>query len=166
MDWTEIDGLLFQEACISALSTYRAEMGGDLHEAVYALSQRGEYLRETRPERFPTRPAPAGVARENLQGVSGRIYVIEALWDGDTVNAWFLVLAAISGGASTIHARYTETWLCSITQRDVEQGSLVEVAVELQHQLAAGRGAEVKVPVWPPDDEAPRWWNDAPPPLA
>ncbi|UQN06545.1 hypothetical protein [Deinococcus sp. QL22] len=166
MDWTELDALLCQGAYISALSTYRAEVGGDLHEAIYALGQRGDYLRETQPERFPKRPAPALIARENLQGVSGRICVIEAVWDGDTVHDWFLVLVAVSEGASTSHARYTETWLCNITQRDVGQESLVELAIELQHQLAAERSAEIKVPVWPPDDEAPRWWNAAPLPLA
>lgn len=163
MDWTEIDDLLFREAYLWALSTYRAVVGGDLHAAMEEVGQREGYLRDTQPERFPKRLAPALVAQENLQGVSDRLCVIEAVWDGDTVHDWFLVLVAVSEGASTSHARYTQTWLCSITQRDVGQGSLVKFAVKLQRQLAAQRGAEVKTPVWPPDDEAPRWWNDAPP---
>jgi hypothetical protein len=158
--WSGVDDLLFQGDFISALAAYRAMSGAGLPDAMDAVGARAAHLRATQPGRFAQRPAPSVVARKNLQGVPGRICVIEAVWDGDTVHDWFVVLVAISAQGSATHPRYTESYLCHITHSDVDHGSLVEAAEALQRRLAAETGAEVKAPVWPPDDRASRWWND------
>ncbi|WP_412030178.1 hypothetical protein [Deinococcus yunweiensis] len=158
-DWTRIDPLIVEEQYISALQAYRTATGTTLSEAMDAVGERGTYLRSTSPERFPVRIAPLAAARLALDGIERPIRVIEAVWDGDTVHDWFVVLVAVTDGPSSAHPAFTETYLCSITQRDVTGGSVYEFSKQMQQELAEQVGASTKAPVWPPDDEAPRWWD-------
>lgn len=69
-------------------------MGVGLHEAEQVVNARYEVPGD-RVQRTPPDPLdlPSLVARATV--LPGRVAAVEALWDGDTVHDWFVLLVAV-----------------------------------------------------------------------
>ncbi|MEU3403326.1 hypothetical protein ABZ766_05120 [Streptomyces sp. NPDC006670] len=104
---------------------------------------------------------PAGTRR--AAGVAGRVVAVEAVWDGDTVHDWFVVLPAIAEDPDTEYAP------AHIPRGAAERypGEGAGRGTRHPSALAAERAggalaARLGVPFHfaapdTPDDEAPRW---------
>ena len=92
MDWESSDELLRSRNTFGALISYRNQMRTGLKEAMDSVYERGASLLTISPERFVPRENPRTTAQERLQASSAAVQAIEAVWDGDTLHDWFLVL--------------------------------------------------------------------------
>lgn len=152
-DWFHTDELIFRGSIINALKVYRDGTGVTLYQAVDAVAARTARLRAAFPERFPVRPTPREAAQKVLARITEPIRAIEAVWDGDTVHDWFIILYALTRRPSERYPTFDKTWLCQITNSDVERGSSIwEAATRLQRELAESTGAAVKEAPRSPDD--------------
>ncbi|MEV6740082.1 hypothetical protein AB0N14_25300 [Streptomyces sp. NPDC051104] len=125
-------------------------LGLGLHEAEQVVHTRYEALGERVQRRQPD-PLDIPSLAARAAALRGRVAAIEALWDGDTVHDWFVVLVAVlddpvgEGHLATVHRR--------------PGGSLPGTAAGEAGQALADH---LKVPFHfaspnVPDDEAPRW---------
>lgn len=149
----EVDANVLDDHRVMALrAAWRAlrPLGLGLHEAEQVVAARytalGDRVRYGPPDPvdLPSLAARAGA-------LPGCVAAIEALWDGDTVHDWFVLLVAVLDGPAG------EGHLAAIYQSRGGPGPGV-VAAEAGRALAGHLGvpfhfASPEVP----DDEAPRW---------
>ncbi|MFG3350306.1 hypothetical protein ACGF1Z_35310 [Streptomyces sp. NPDC048018] len=149
----EVDADVLRDRRMSAVrSVWEAlrPLGLGLHEAERVVHLRYEVLGE-QVQRTPPDPldAPSLVAR--AAALPGRVAAVEALWDGDTVHDWFVLLVAV------LDAPEGEGHLATVHHRP--DGSPPGVAAaEAGQALASHLGvpfhfASPDVP----DDDVPRW---------
>lgn len=73
-------------------------LGAGLHEAERVVHGRYEALGD-RVRRTPPDPLDLLSLAARATTLPGRVAAVEALWDGDTVHDWFVVLVAVLGRA-------------------------------------------------------------------
>lgn len=159
--WTRLDDRTRQEADAHVLDDRHLPavktvwdalrpLGLDLYEAQKIVSTRYKALAD---QVRHTPPAPLDLLSLLARATAhpGRVAAIEALWDGDTVHGWFVILLAIlddpTGEAhlATIHHH-----------RDAP--SPATSATEAGQALADHLGVPFHfASPTVPDDEAPRW---------
>ncbi|TGB07409.1 hypothetical protein E4099_17060 [Streptomyces palmae] len=93
----EVDADVLRDRRISAVrSAWEAlrplELG--LHEAECVVHSRYEALGD-QVQRTPPDPLDIPSLAGRATALSGRVAAVEALWDGDTVHDWFVVLVAV-----------------------------------------------------------------------
>ncbi|MET8811903.1 hypothetical protein ABZW47_07860 [Streptomyces sp. NPDC004549] len=122
--------------------------GLGLHEAETLIHTRYASLA---PARRPPDPLDTPSLTARAAALPGRVIAIEAVWDGDTVHDWFVVLLAIldtppgESPLATIHHRRDAP---SPATRATEAGSALAAHLDVPFHFAS---PDV------PDDEAPRW---------
>jgi hypothetical protein len=125
-------------------------LGLGLREAEQVVHARyetlGDHVRHRPPDALDT---PSLAAR--AAALPGQVVAVEALWDGDTVHDWFVVLVAVldapagEGHLATVHHR----------PGGPPPGT---TAAEAGRALAESLGVPFHFPSpGIPDDEAPRW---------
>ncbi|MFI9345776.1 hypothetical protein ACIG0D_31630 [Streptomyces sp. NPDC052773] len=148
----EVDAAVLRDHRLPAVRSVREALrplGLGLVEAERVVHARYEALGE-RVRRKPPDPLDLPSPAARAEALPGRVVAIEALWDGDTVHGWFVLLVAVlddpagEGHLATVHDR--------------ADGSAADRAAEAGRALAGHLGvpfhfASPDVP----DDEAPRW---------
>ncbi|MER7951237.1 hypothetical protein ABTY59_27970 [Streptomyces sp. NPDC096079] len=162
---TEVDGYVLQDARLQAVRVVWEVCRGQglgLHEAELVVNDR--YLHHgDRIARTPLSPLDPESLAARASGCPGTVVAIEAVWDGDTVHDWFVILLAITAepaGAHHLATVHRETAVRFLgAARD--PGALHPEAAAA---TSAGRALaeQLAVPFHfgspdTPDDEAPRW---------
>ncbi|WP_328966594.1 hypothetical protein [Streptomyces sp. NBC_00239] len=109
----EVDADVLRDRRISAVRTVwealrPLEVG--LHEAERVVHARYEVLGD-RVRRTPPDPLDLASLAARAAALPGRVAAVEALWDGDTVHDWFVLLVAVlddpdgEGHLATVHHR-------------------------------------------------------------
>lgn len=128
-------------------------LGLGLREAEQVVRARYEALSD-RVQHRPPDPLDLPSLAARAAALPGQVAAVEALWDGDTVHDWFVVLVAVlddpagEGHLATVHHR----------PGGPPPGTAATAAAEAGRALADSLGvpfhfASPDVP----DDEAPRW---------
>ncbi|MFE0649523.1 hypothetical protein ACFVZH_13145 [Streptomyces sp. NPDC059534] len=171
----QVDGFVLQDARMQAvravLDVGRAR-GMGLHDIERVVHQR--YLHHgDRVARTPDSPLDQESLAARAAGCPGRVVAIEAVWDGDTVHDWFVILLAILDEPAGERSLATLYWDTAVRYLGDEQNELRKhggkgkpiprhpsavVAERAGGVLAAG----LSVPFHfaspdKPDDDAPRW---------
>lgn len=125
-------------------------LGVGLREAEDVVNARYEVLGE-RVRRRPPDPLDVPSLAARAAGLPGRVVAVEALWDGDTVHDWFVLLVAVMDDP------VGEGHLATLYRRD-DGRSPGDAAAEAGRALAD----HLEVPFHfaspdVPDDDAPRW---------
>ncbi|MEU5256666.1 hypothetical protein [Streptomyces longwoodensis] len=151
----EVDADVLRDRRLLALrSVWEAlrPLGLGLHEAERVVHWRYETLGD-QVQRTPPDPLDVPSLAARAAALPGRVAAVEALWDGDTVHDWFVLLVAVLDNPDG------EGHLATVYQR---RGSPAgAAAAEAGRALASHLGvpfhfASPDVP----DDEAPRWRTD------
>ncbi|MFD3377628.1 MULTISPECIES: hypothetical protein [unclassified Streptomyces] len=125
-------------------------LGLGLHEAERVVHSRYEAL-AGQVQRTPPDPLDVPSLAARAAALPGRVAAIEALWDGDTVHDWFVVLVAV------LECPDGEGHLATVYHRS-DDSSARTAAAEAGQALADHLGvpfhfASPEIP----DDQAPRW---------
>ncbi|WP_166028306.1 hypothetical protein [Streptomyces chilikensis] len=125
-------------------------LGVGLHEAERVVHARYEALGD-RVRRTPPDPLDLASLAARAAAFPGRVAAVEALWDGDAVHDWFVVLVAV------LDAPEGEGHLATVHHRP--DGPPPGAAAAEAGRALAGH---LQVPFHfaspdVPDDEAPRW---------
>ncbi|WP_426403103.1 hypothetical protein ACN9M0_03760 [Streptomyces sp. R-07] len=162
----EVDGYVLQDRRLQAARVvWEAcrSRGLGLHEAEKVVHDR--YLHHgDRVARTPLSPLDLESLAARASGCRGPVAAIEAIWDGDTVHDWFVILLAVTtepAGEHHLATIYRETAVRHLGRDAWDGGSARPEAVAAD---AAGRALaeHLAVPFHfaspdAPDDEAPRW---------
>ncbi|MFC8668803.1 hypothetical protein [Streptomyces sp. NPDC057199] len=121
-----------------------------MREAERVVHSRYEALAD-RVQRMPPDPLDVPSLAARAAALPGRVAAIEALWDGDTVHEWFVVLVAV------LECPDGEGHLATVCHRPGDSSPRT-AAAEAGRALAGRLG----VPFYfaspeVPDDGAPRW---------
>ncbi|MFE6886720.1 hypothetical protein [Streptomyces sp. NPDC057694] len=121
-----------------------------LHEAEELVQARYKALGDS-VERTSPDPLDLSSLAARAETLPGHVAAVEALWDGDTVHDWFVVLVAV------LDAPHGEGHLATVHHRSDGPPPGV-AAAEAGHLLAD----HLHVPFYfaspdVPDDDAPRW---------
>ncbi|WP_245685093.1 hypothetical protein [Streptomyces exfoliatus] len=114
----EVDGHVLRDALFPAVSLLvdvgliRDGVGAATAQAI--VNERYVHFGD-RIARTPESPVDLDSLTVRAAGVAGRVAAIEAIWDGDTVDDWFVVLLAIPEQPGE------ETPLAAITWRSAER---------------------------------------------
>ncbi|MFD9042503.1 hypothetical protein [Streptomyces bottropensis] len=149
----EVDADVLRDRRLSAVrsvwETLRP-LGVGLHEAEGVVHARYEALGD-RVQRTPPDPLDLPSLAARATAFPGRVTAVEALWDGDTVHDWFVLLVAVVDGP------HGEGHLATVYHRPdgVPAG---DAAAKAGRALAS----HLDVPFYfaspdIPDDDAPRW---------
>ncbi|WP_331749936.1 hypothetical protein OG529_36105 (plasmid) [Streptomyces longwoodensis] len=148
----EVDADVLRDRRLSAVrSVWEAlrPLGLGLHEAERVVYSRYEMLGD-QVQRTPLDPLDVASLAARAAALPGRVAAVEALWDGDTVHDWFVLLVAVLDGPDG------EGHLATVYQRRGYPAGTA--AAKAGRALASHLGvpfhfASPDVP----DDEAPRW---------
>ncbi|MEU2394673.1 hypothetical protein [Streptomyces sp. NPDC007369] len=162
----EIDGHVLQDSLLAAVRVV-VDVGLAGHGIGVATAQLivGDRYRHhgDRVARTPDSPLDPESLAYRAAGCPGRIVAIEAIWDGDTVHDWFVVLLAMTADPAQ------EYVMATVYHSTATRYLGEEAAAGLRHPSAtaaerAGRALadHLSVPFHfasphTPDDEAPRW---------
>ncbi|MEU9576166.1 hypothetical protein [Streptomyces chilikensis] len=149
----EVDADVLRDRSLPAIrSVWEAlrPLGVGLHEAERVVHARYEALGD-RVRRTPPDPLDLASLAARAAAFPGRVAAVEALWDGDTVHDWFVVLIAV------LDAPEEEGHLATVHHRP--DGPPPGAAAAEAGRALAGH---LQVPFHfaspdVPDDEAPRW---------
>uniref|UniRef100_A0AAU2K3Y6 Uncharacterized protein n=1 Tax=Streptomyces sp. NBC_00049 TaxID=2903617 RepID=A0AAU2K3Y6_9ACTN len=162
----EVDGYVLQDALLMAVRLLvdvgfvRDGIGVGAAQAI-AGDRYAHY--GDKVARVPDSPLDLESLACRAGGVGGRVVAVEAVWDGDTVHGWFVVLLAITAGPAgenalaTVYRRTAERYLGE--GADLGGRHVAAVAAE---RAGGALAAHLGVPFHfaspdTPDDEAPRW---------
>ncbi|MFE7753433.1 hypothetical protein [Streptomyces sp. NPDC057429] len=160
----QADGYVLQDAYLGAvravLEAGRAH-GLGLHEAQLVVHDRYVHHGD-RVARTPDSPLDLESLTALARGAHGRVVAVEAVWDGDTVHDWFVVLLALTADPVGEHRLATVYRSAAVRfLADEGSGPLHPSAVAADR---AGRALAVHLRVpfhfaspHTPDDEAPRF---------
>ncbi|WP_435187249.1 hypothetical protein [Streptomyces sp. bgisy126] len=150
---TEVDADVLRDRRFTAVRTVWAALrplGLGLYEAEKVVHARYEALGD-RVARTPPDPLDLPSLAARAAGLPGRPVAVEALWDGDTVHDWFVVLVAVLDGPAG------EGHLATVLHRR-DGPPPAAAAAEAGHALADHLGVPFHFPSpHVPDDGAPRW---------
>ncbi|MER7028291.1 MULTISPECIES: hypothetical protein [Streptomyces] len=93
----EVDADVLRDRRLSAVrSVWEAlrPLGVGLHEAERVVHSRYEALGD-RVQRTPPDPLDLPSLAARAAALPGRVVAVEALWDGDSVHDWFVLLVAV-----------------------------------------------------------------------
>ncbi|MFJ3234770.1 hypothetical protein [Streptomyces sp. NPDC086787] len=125
-------------------------VGVGLYDAQRVVHERYEVLGD-RVRRAPPDPLDVASLAARAAAQPGRVVAVEAVWDGDTVHDWFVVLVAV------LEEPAGEVCLATVYWRRGEPGPAV-VAGEAGRAPARHLGVPFHfASPDDPDDEAPRW---------
>jgi hypothetical protein len=149
----EVDAHVLRDRRMTAVKSVWDAMrplGLGLHEAEQVVQARYEALGDRVQRRRPD-PLDIPSLAARAAALPGRVAAIEALWDGDTVHDWFVLLVAVldapagEGHLATVHYRHDEAPPST-------------VAAEAGRALADHLGVPFHFSSPDvPDDTAPRW---------
>lgn len=144
----QVDGYVLQDARMRAIRIVfevgRAR-GIGLRDAQLLVHER--YLRYgDRIARTPESPLDLDSLAARAAGVAGRIVVVEAVWDGDTVHDWFVDLLAVTAEPSGEH-RLATVYTDAAAAAD-RAGRALAAHLAVPFHFASPDT---------PDDQAPRW---------
>ncbi|CAL9470503.1 hypothetical protein [Streptomyces sp. enrichment culture] len=109
----EVDASVLDDRRMAAVKAVREALrplGLGLREAEQVVHARYEALGD-RVRRRPPDPLDVPSLTARAAALPGRVAAVEALWDGDTVHDWFVVLVAVlddpagEGHLATVHHR-------------------------------------------------------------
>ncbi|MFE2171252.1 hypothetical protein ACFXB3_40240 [Streptomyces sp. NPDC059447] len=162
----QVDGYVLQDALFPAIRLLvdvgLVRDGVGIATAQAIVSERYLHFGD-RIARTPESPLDLESLAVRAGGTAARILVIEAIWDGDTVHDWFVVLQAVTDRPDEQRSLATITW--SRAERylgeDSGHGGRHPAAVAAE-QVGGALAARLGVPFHfaspdVPDDEAPRW---------
>ncbi|MGA6173850.1 hypothetical protein ACPEIF_26800 [Streptomyces sp. NPDC012600] len=149
----EVDADVLRDRRLSALrSVWKAlrPLGLGLWEAERVVHARYEALGD-RVQRTPPDPLDLPALASRAEALPGRVAAVEALWDGDTVHDWFVLLVAV------LDAPEGEAHLATVLHRS-DGPPPGPAAAEAGQALADHLGVPFHfASPDTPDDEAPRW---------
>ncbi|MEU8031677.1 hypothetical protein [Streptomyces sp. NPDC049099] len=149
----EIDADVLRDRRMAALkTTWEAlrPLGLSLHEAELLVYARYEALGD-RVQHRPPDPLDLPSLAARVAAHPGRVAAIEAVWDGDTVHEWFVLLIAVlddpagDGHLATVYRRRGGP---SPSAAAAEAGRALADHLGVPFHFASPDD---------PDDEAPRW---------
>ncbi|MDI2126446.1 hypothetical protein [Yinghuangia seranimata] len=163
----QVDGYVLQDDLLSAINVIVdvgfVARGIGVGTAQLIVGDRYAHYGD-RIARTPDSPLDAESLRLRADGAAGTIVAIEAIWDGDTVHDWFVILLAVTADPAADH--HLATIYRSAGERHLGDDKTTwnrrhpsaAAAERAGRQLAAG----LNVPFHfaspdDPDDRAPRW---------
>nr|WSX51351.1 hypothetical protein OG409_21860 [Streptomyces sp. NBC_00974] len=169
----QVDGYVLQDRRMNAVRIVweaTRTQGVGLNEAQELVHTRYEALGD-RVARTPDSPLDLEslAARASGIGAGARVVAIEAVWDGDTVHDWFVLLLAVTEdppGDRELATVYWGTGARALEAEGADPGHLdphAAAATRAGTALAAHLGVPFHfTSPETADDEAPRW-RDLPP---
>ncbi|MER5203370.1 hypothetical protein [Streptomyces sp. NPDC002825] len=161
----EVDGYVLQDRRLQAVrvvwETCRGR-GLGLHEAERVVHDR--YLHHgDRIARTPLSPLDLESLAARASGCPGTVVAIEAIWDGDTVHDWFVILLAITAAPASerpLATIYHETAVRYLG--DARDATALHPEATAARLAGRALAEHLGVPFHfaspdTPDDEAPRW---------
>ncbi|MCX5013386.1 hypothetical protein OG765_20670 [Streptomyces sp. NBC_00555] len=121
--------------------------GIGLNEAQFLVHER-YLLHGDRIARTPDCPLDLDSLAARTAGIRGRVLVIEAVWDGDTVHDWFVILLAITADPAAEHHLATVYHHMGGAAAAAGAGRSLATHLGVPFHFASPDS---------PDDEAPRW---------
>ncbi|MGW2822921.1 hypothetical protein ACWC24_18300 [Streptomyces sp. NPDC001443] len=165
----EIDGYVLQDSLLTAVKTVTA-VGRVPHGIGIGIAQlivNDRYLHYgDRIARRPESPLDLESLACRAAGCGGRIVAIEAIWDGDTIHDWFVLLAITADPAGEA-ALATVYWSTARRYLGEEGKHLTRhPAAVAAEQAGRALADHLSVPFHfaspdTPDDEVPRWAGSA-----
>ncbi|WP_236239452.1 hypothetical protein [Streptomyces sp. CC228A] len=149
----EVDADVLRDRRLPAVRSVREALrplGVGLHEAEGVVRARYEALGD-RVQHTPPDPLDLPSLAARAAALPGRVAAVEALWDGDTVHDWFVLLVAVldspegEGHLATVHRRSDGPPL-GVTATEAGQALADHLCVPF-HFASPDL----------PDDDAPRW---------
>jgi hypothetical protein len=149
----EVDADVLRDRRIAAVKTVweaLRPLGLGLSEAEQVIHARYEALGD-RVRRRPPDPLDVSSLGARAAAHPGRVAAVEALWDGDTVHGWFVLLVAVlddpagEGHLATVHHRHGGPLPGTAA---AEAGRALADYLRVPFHFAS---PDV------PDDEVPRW---------
>ncbi|MFJ3767556.1 hypothetical protein ACIPQJ_08265 [Streptomyces sp. NPDC090082] len=162
---SQVDGYVLQDARLQAVRIVRQTGRGrglGLHDAERVVHDR--YLHHgDRIARTPPSPLDLESLAARAAGCPGRVVAVEAVWDGDTVHDWFVLLLALTDDPvgehelAMIHREAAVLHLGGTRTRD-----RLHPAAEAAESAGRALARHLAVPFHfgspdTPDDGAPRW---------
>ncbi|MFD9396676.1 hypothetical protein ACFWBB_39865 [Streptomyces sp. NPDC060000] len=159
----QVDGFVLQDAWFRAVRVAweagRAH-GLGLQEAQLVVGERYSHHGD-RIARTPDDPLDLDSLNARASGAPGRVAAIEAVWDGDTVHDWFVILYALTAdpeGEQPLATIYRRTAKPHLAGTDP---ALDHPCAAVADQVGRALAAHLSVPFHfasphTPDDEAPR----------
>ncbi|MEU1228278.1 hypothetical protein [Streptomyces sp. NPDC005828] len=161
----EVDGYVLQDRRLQAARAVQEACrarGLGLHEAELVVHAR--YLHHgDRIARTPLSPLDLESLAAKASGCPGPVAAIEAIWDGDTVHDWFVILLAVStepAGERQLATVHRETAVRHLGEARAAESRRPAAAAAEEAGRALAR--HLSVPFHfaspdTPDDGAPRW---------
>ncbi|MEU4098996.1 hypothetical protein [Streptomyces sp. NPDC026673] len=160
----EADGYVLQDAVLRAVRVvFKAgrARGMGLGDAQLVVGERYDHQGDA-IARTPDSPLDLESLSAYAAGLPGRIVAIEAVWDGDTVHDWFVILLALTTDPAGEHALATIHWGAAVRYLGEERpASPSHPAAAAALRAGGALAARLSVPFHfaspdEPDDEAPR----------
>ncbi|MET9464365.1 hypothetical protein ABZY44_05975 [Streptomyces sp. NPDC006544] len=167
----QVDGYVLQDRLMYAVRTVweagRAQ-GMGLYGAQELVSARYEHLGD-RVARTPDSPLDLESLAARASGIPARVVAVEAVWDGDTVHDWFVLLRAVTEDPPGDHALATVYWGTGVRALEAEGADSGPLDPHAAAATRAGTAlaAHLGVPFHfaspgTPDDQLPRWRDTRP----
>ncbi|MFF3942327.1 hypothetical protein [Streptomyces phaeofaciens] len=160
----QVDGYVLQDALFPAIRlVWQAgrAAGLDLPDAQRVVNERCIHHGD-RIARTPDDPLDLDSLAALAAGAPGRVVVVEAVWDGDTVHDWFVTLLAVTDGPEADHHLATVYRGRAVRHLDGEDSGALHPSAAVADRVGRALAARLGVPFHfasphTADDEAPRW---------
>ncbi|MEU9073984.1 hypothetical protein ACFYUY_24580 [Kitasatospora sp. NPDC004745] len=163
----QVDGYVLQDSFLQAVKVV-VDVGFVTHNIGVGAAQLivgDRYLHYgDRIARTPESPLDVASLAHRAAGCPGRIVAVEAVWDGDTVHDWFVVLLAITTDPAQQHELATVYRSTAEHHLGADAAGVGAQPLEAAAAERAGRALAERLVVpfhfaspRTPDDSAPRW---------
>ncbi|MFJ3198886.1 hypothetical protein [Streptomyces sp. NPDC086989] len=160
---TQVDGYVLQDHFMQAVRTaWEAGRAGGLGlaHAQFLVGDRYRHFGD-RIARTPDCPVDLESLTARAAGLPGRVVAVEAVWDGDTVHDWFVILLAVTAdppGEHSLATVYRDAALRSLGDTATGPEPSATVATRAGTALATHLGVPFHfASPDTPNDNAPRW---------
>ncbi|MFE0727018.1 hypothetical protein ACFW2X_01965 [Streptomyces antibioticus] len=159
----QVDGYVLQDALMRAVRVAWAagrSVGLGLTDAQRVVHARYVRLGD-RIARTPDDPLDLDSLAALAAGAPGRVVVVEAVWDGDTVHDWFVNLLAVTADPDGDHPLATVYRERAVRHLGGEDPGTRHPSALVADRVGGALAARLGVPFhfaspYTPDDEAPR----------
>lgn len=168
----QVDGYVLQDRpmyAIRAIVEAGRAQGMGLRIAQDLVAARYAHFGD-RVARTPDSPLDLESLAARASGIPARVVAVEAVWDGDTVHDWFVVLYAVAEDPAGDHELAMVHWRAGARALEAEGADPGPLDPHAAAATRAGTALAARLGVpfhfaspGTPDDRLPRWRDTRPP---